>query len=204
MPDGTLLMNDVYGNPARWVEVGDGLFRAEHKDMFVAFKGDDGGRATGKVGPFPSIASARIGWWESGPLHGFIVGIAVLLSITILVSAIRQRRTDSALAGQLRWARPSLALSGAFLLLFLISIALILSGGFVNLIYKIPTSLKLALTFPLLAIPFALFAAWLAVGIWRARVWTFGARLHYSLAAVAVLAFLIVLNYWNLLGYRFG
>jgi CubicO group peptidase (beta-lactamase class C family) len=204
MPDGTLLMADVYGNPARWVEVGDGVFRAEHKDMFVAFKGDDGGRATSKVGPFPSIASGRIGWWEKGPLHGFIAGIGVLLSITILVSAIRQRRADSALAGNLRWARPTLALSGAFLLLFIIAIALILSGGFVNLIYKIPTSLYVALTFPLLAIPFALLAAWFTVRVWRARAWTFGARLHYSLAAVAVLAFLIMLNYWNLLGYRFG
>ena len=90
------------------------------------------------------------------------------------------------------------------LLLFIIAIALILSGGFVNLIYKIPTSLYVALTFPLLAIPFALLAAWFTVRVWRARAWTFGARLHYSLAAVAVLAFLIMLNYWNLLGYRFG
>ena len=59
-------------------------------------------------------------------------------------------------------------------------------------------------SFPLLAIPFALLAAWFAVSLWRSRTWTFGARLHYSLATVGVLAFLVVLNYWNLLGYRFG
>jgi CubicO group peptidase (beta-lactamase class C family) len=204
MPDGTLLMGDIFGNPARWVEVGDGVFRMQNADAFAAFKGDDGGRATHVVGLFPPIVAERIAWYETGKLHGFIVGIAVLLFITILVSAIRQRRVDRALTGQLRWARPALALSGGLLLLFLVAIGLILAGGFEGLIYKIPPSLYLALTFPLLAIPFALLGAWFAVGLWRSRTWTFGARLHYSLAAVAALAFLVVLNYWNLLGYRFG
>ncbi|HKU15678.1 MAG TPA: serine hydrolase domain-containing protein [Steroidobacteraceae bacterium] len=205
MPDGTLLMGDIFGNPARWVEVGDGVFRMQDSDAFAAFKGDDGsGHATHVVGLFPPIVAQRIAWYESSKLHGFIVGIGVLLFITMLVSAVRQRRADRALAGRLRWARPVLALSGALLLLFIVAIALILAGGLENLIYKIPPSLYVALTFPLLAIPFALLAAWFAVGVWRAGTWTFGARLHYSLAAVATLAFLIVLNYWNLLGYRFG
>ena len=203
MPDGTLMMGDIFGNPARWVEVGDGVFRMQNSDAFAAFKGDDSGRATHVVGLFPPIVAERIAWYESGKLHGFIVGIAVLLFITILVSAIRQRRADRELA-QLRWARPTLALSGALLLAFLVAIGLILAGGFEGLIYKIPPSLYVALTFPLLAIPLALLAAWFAVSLWRSRTWTFGARLHYSLAAVAVLSFLVVLNYWNLIGYRFG
>jgi hypothetical protein len=104
----------------------------------------------------------------------------------------------------LRWARPTLALSGVLLLLFIIVIAAILAGGFESLIYKIPPSLYFALTLPLLAIPLALLAGWFTVRIWGAGTWTLGARVHYTLAAVSALAFLIVLNYWNLLGYRFG
>jgi CubicO group peptidase (beta-lactamase class C family) len=203
MPDGTLLMGDLFGNPARWVEVGDGVFRAQNGDAFTAFKGDDGGHATHVVGLFPPIVSERIRWYESSKLHGFIGGIGALLFVTILVSAIRQRKADRGL-GQLRWARPTLALGGVLLLLFLVMIASILAGGFEGLIYEIPTSLYVALTLPLLAIPLALLAGWFAVGIWRSRAWTLGARVHYSLAAVAVLTFLVVLNYWNLLGYRFG
>jgi CubicO group peptidase (beta-lactamase class C family) len=204
MPDGTLMMGDIFGNPARWVEVGDGVFRQQNTDAFAAFKGNDGGRATHVVGLFPPIVSQRIAWYESSKLHGFIVGLAVLFAITMLVSAIRQRRVDRTLVGQLRWARPTLALSGLLLLLFIVVIAGILAGGFEGLIYKIPPSLYFALTLPLLAIPFALLAGWFAVGAWRSGTWTFGTRLHYSLAAVFVLLFLVVLNYWNLLGYRFG
>ncbi len=204
MPDGTLVMGDIFGNPARWVEVGEGVFRMQYSDAFAAFKGDDGGRATHVVGLFPPIVAQRISWYESGKLHGFVAAIAVLLFITMLVSAIRQRRADRGLTGPLRWARPTLALSGVLLLAFLVAVGLILAGGFENLLYKIPASLYVALTFPLLAIPFALLAIWFAISLWHSRTWTFGARLHYSLAAVAVLAFLVVLNYWNLLGYRFG
>jgi CubicO group peptidase (beta-lactamase class C family) len=204
MPDGTLLMGDIFGGEARWVEVGDGVFRQQNSDAFAAFKGDTGGKAAAIVGLFPPIVSHRISWYETGKVHGFIVGIAVLLLITTLVSAIRQRRADRALPGQLRWARPVLALSGVLLLLFIVMIAGILAGGFQGLIYKIPTSLYVALTFPLLAIPFALLGAWYALGVWRSGTWSLGARLHYTLAAVFVLAFLVVLNYWNLLGYRFG
>jgi CubicO group peptidase (beta-lactamase class C family) len=203
MPDGTLLMGDIFGKPDRWVEVGDGVFRSQTRDAFAAFKGNDGGLATHVVGMFPPIVASRIGWYESGKLHGFIVGIGVLLFITILVSAIRQRRADREL-GQLRWARPSLALSGVLLMLFIVVIGGILAGGFEGLIYRIPPSLYFALTLPLLALPLALLAAWFTVRVWRAGTWTVGARVHYSLAAVAVLAFLLILNYWNLLGYRFG
>jgi CubicO group peptidase (beta-lactamase class C family) len=203
MPDGTLLMGDIFGKPARWVEVGDGVFRMQNSDALAAFKGNDGGLATHVVGLFPPIVSSRISWYESGKLHGFIVGIGVLLFITILVSAFRQRRVDREL-GQLRWARPTLALSGVLLLLFIVVIAGILAGGFEGLIYRIPPSLYFALTLPLLAIPLALLAGWFTVRIWRAGTWTLGSRVHYSLAAVAVLGFLLILNYWNLLGYRFG
>src|SRR5262249_33798537 len=42
-----------------------------------------------------------------------------------------------------------------------------------------------------------------AVLVWRDRVWTLWGRLFYTLVAVAALAFVWELAYWNLLGYRF-
>jgi CubicO group peptidase (beta-lactamase class C family) len=203
MPDGTLLM-DALGRPSRFVEIGEGVFRAADHDMFVAFKSDNGGQATGLVGPFASIAAQRISWYESSTLHAFIIGLGVLLFITVTVSAIRQRRGDAALAGNVRWARPALALTSVLLLLFLIGIAMILAGGFTDLIYKIPAKLYVVLTFPLLAAPLALLCVYFAVRIWRGGVWRFGTRLHYTLATLSAVAFLFILNYWNLLGYQFG
>jgi CubicO group peptidase (beta-lactamase class C family) len=204
MPDGTLLMPGPENQPVRWAEVGDGVFRAVDHDLFMAFKGDDGGRARSMVGPFAFIASERIHWYESSTLHAFIIAVGVVLFITTLIAAIRQRRADRAAAANIRWARPVLALTGVLLFAFLICALLTLAGGFEDLIYKIPTTLYVALLFPLLAIPFALAAVYFAVVLWRSRAWRFGARLHYTLATLAALAFLFILNYWNLLGYHFG
>lgn len=204
MPDGTLLMTGLENKPARWVEVGEGVFRDAEHDVFMAFKGDDGGRATQMVGPFAFIASERVQWYESSALHGFIVVLGIALFVSTLVSAIRQRRADRDGAANVRWARPVLALAGALLLAFLIISALALAGGYDDLIHKIPTALYLALLFPLLAIPLALVSIYFTVIVWRRGAWRFGARLHYTLATLAAVCFLFILNYWNLLGYKFG
>jgi hypothetical protein len=49
----------------------------------------------------------------------------------------------------------------------------------------------------------ALAVSWLAVRAWREGWWTRYSRIQYAVIAVAGLAFLWSLHYWNLLGYRF-
>jgi CubicO group peptidase (beta-lactamase class C family) len=205
MPDGTLLMGDPLGDkPRRWVEVGDGVFRDIYEDLFVAFKGDDGGHPTALVGWFPPIVAERISWWEASSLHTFLLIISVLLFITILVSTLRRRRADRDGPANVRWARPALGLASVLFILFLIGAALMATVAIDDLLYKVPTSLYLVLTLPLLAIPLVVIALLLLPRVWRSDAWRLGARLHYTFAAVFAVLFLLVLNYWNLLGYRFG
>jgi CubicO group peptidase (beta-lactamase class C family) len=205
MPDGTLFMPDpILGEPSRWIEVGDGVFRKVDNDTFIAFKGDAGGHPTNIVGWFPAIATARISWYQTGAFHGIIAGLAILFAITMLVSALRQRRADRAGPPNLRWARPSLALAGVCFLLFIIGIAITLAMGLEKLIFHLPSMLYVSLVFPLLAIPLVLAALYFTWVAWKSRAWRLGTRLHYTAAALTALAFLFVLNYWNLVGYHFG
>jgi hypothetical protein len=90
------------------------------------------------------------------------------------------------------------------LLAFLCGILVVLSGGFASLIYSIPTSLYVALTFPLLALPAVAVSIYFAVKAWTGSPWKLRQRLYYSAATLAAVGFLMILNYWNLLGYRFG
>ncbi|HZF26032.1 MAG TPA: serine hydrolase [Steroidobacteraceae bacterium] len=205
MPDGTLMMPDpIFGDPGRWSEVGEGVYRQADDDVFVAFKAGAGGRGMDLVGPFPPIAATRIAWYESSTLHAVILGIGILLFITTVVSAIRQRRADRAGAPDLRWARPALALAGVLLIAFLLGIAAVLGTGIEKLIYHIPSAFYVALALPLIAVPLVLAAVYFTWQLWKTRAWRVGARLHYTFAALAAFAFLVVLNYWNLLGYRLG
>jgi len=203
MPDGSLFMPDpTRAQPARWIEVSDGVFRKTDTDQFIAFK-DEGG-AMGLVGDFPAIAAERVPWYETGKFHELILAVCLLLFITALVAAIRKWRADRAERTSLRWARPLLALTCVLLIVFVILIAVVLASGIEALIYRIPPALYVALALPLLALPVALAATFFAIKLWSTRAWSFGARLHYSLATLATLAFLVILNYWNLLGFRFG
>jgi len=45
----------------------------------------------------------------------------------------------------------------------------------------------------------SLIFTWLS---WRRGYWRFWGRLHYTLVALSAAAFLVVLWYWNLLGYH--
>jgi CubicO group peptidase (beta-lactamase class C family) len=205
MPDGSLLFADpIFGEPGRWIEVAEGVFRKNDEDLFVAFKGDASGRATHLVGYFPPIASQRIAWYATGTFHAVVVAIALILFITMLVSALRQRRADRAAASNLRWARPVLALAGVLLIAFLLGIVATLASGLEKLIFEIPATFYVTLAFPLLVVPLVALALYFTWRVWQTRAWGFGARLHYTLATLAALAFLLVLNYWNLVGYRFG
>jgi len=205
MPDGTLLMGDpIFHTPARWVEIGDGVFRKIDEAVFIAFKGNDAGHATGLVGPFSSIAAERIHWYETSAFHAVVVVISMLLFITITVSAVRQRRADRVGLPGLRWAHPVLAIGSALLLLFLIGLGTVLGADVQTLAAKLPTSLDGILLLPLVAIPAIACAIFFAVKLWAHRAWTLRARLQYTLAALVAVAFLAVLNYWNLLGYRLG
>lgn len=205
MPDGTLLLRDLLEpHPTRWVEVGEGVFRQELDDTFIAFVSDDGGRATHLVGPFAPIAFQRVAWYESPALHGVLLVIAIALFISMLVSAIRRRKVDWTGPTSLRWARLTLAAAGVLLIAFLIGLGITLAGGIDALIFAYPTSFYVALAFPLLALIPTAVALYFAVQVWRSRAWTVGARVHYSATLVATLLFLWVLSYWNLIGYRIG
>jgi hypothetical protein len=105
------------------------VFRDVNQDLFIAFKGDSGGHTTQLVGPFSPIAVRAHSLVRDRQAAWFRARIAILLIITTIVSAIRQRRADRAGPPAVRWARPVLALSGALLLIFLIVLALVLAAG---------------------------------------------------------------------------
>jgi hypothetical protein len=79
-----------------------------------------------------------------------------------------------------------------------------LSVGFEGLIFGFSPGLRVALALAMLAVVPVAASLVFAVLVWRRRAWSLFARLHYTLAALAAVGFLWVINYWNLLGYRFG
>jgi hypothetical protein len=69
--------------------------------------------------------------------------------------------------------------------------------------YGVPPSLQALLALPLLGAALALAVAACAGVAWARRDWGVLGRVHYTLVALAGLAFVWWTAYWNLLGFRF-
>ncbi len=205
MPDGTLCFPDpAYLKPARWIEVGDGVFRKSAEDMFVAFKFEgNSARARYLVGPFSPIAAERIRWYETRRCYDLLAAVAGVLFASLLASAIFSYWTGHAGTADDRWARPLLAVGGVLLTAFVIGLRHVIASKNLTL-SNIPTVLNAVLALPLLAAPLVACAVVFTARLWLLGEWSFVARLQYTVTTLAALALFRMLRYWNLLGYRFG
>jgi CubicO group peptidase (beta-lactamase class C family) len=203
--DNTLLIQDImFPGVTHWVEVAPNVFRNESDDDFIAFVEDERGRVTHLVTPFAFIGSHRLPWYGAPTFHWLVLGFGLLCFTVALVSALRNWKADRAAPAGARRARRLAALLALVYVAFFATLIGALAGGIEELIYALPKSIYVALTFPLLAIPVTLLVAWAAVQAWRAGWWTRYGRVQYSVIALAALAFLWSLHYWNLVGYRIG
>jgi hypothetical protein len=133
-----------------------------------------------------------------------LLGLGIILFIGAIVSAIRRCHADRTGPKGLRSARPMLAAVALLNVAFVVGFVLSLSSGVNELVFDLPSSLYVAVALPLIALLPTAAAVFFAGIIWKEHHWTVGGRVFYSLATLFALAFLWVINYWNLLGYRIG
>jgi CubicO group peptidase (beta-lactamase class C family) len=200
----TLVMPDLFGDRAQYVEVAPAIFREVGGDKTVAFIENDTGQVVGMVGQFAFIPFYKLPWYESPPFHFALLGFAVLCFVVALVSALRHWKGDKAGPRAARWARRNLGVLAALNLVFLVAFTAIFAAGMKDIVFATPKGLYAVLTLPLVGLALTGLALVLAVRVWREKYWTRGSRLLHTAGVVAAVAFLWFLSYWNLLGYRVG
>jgi CubicO group peptidase (beta-lactamase class C family) len=202
--DNKLMIQDIlFPGISYWIEVAPNVFRHESEDQFITFVEDEG-RITHLAGPFTFIGSYKLPAYGAPTFHWLVLGFGLLCFVVALVSALRNWKADKAGQSGPRRARRSAALLALVYVGFFGTLIGALAGGIDELLYALPKSVYVALTFPLLAIPVTLAVVWFAVQAWRGSWWTRYARVQYSVIALTSLAFLWSLNYWNLVGYKSG
>ncbi len=72
-----------------------------------------------------------------------------------------------------------------------------------DLFLGVPLILKICQIVPILAAVLGAGALVFVFKAWKEGYWTPCQRLHYTLVAMASLAFFWFLNYWNLIGWRY-
>jgi CubicO group peptidase (beta-lactamase class C family) len=214
---GGYLSRDLEDTEQRWVEVKPLLFRAEDRNEYIAFRENDDGRALYLSGDAdPTVAYEKVPFYEAPRLHlGLLAGSLGILLLTAVawpagaVIARRYRRRYGKPGGEpggdTRMARRTRILAWAVCaldVLFVIGVALVFSNLEEALAYGTSPSLIAVLTLPLLSAALTAGVLVCALLAWKRGYWGVFGRLHYSLVALSALTFVILLAYYNLLGFR--
>jgi len=191
----------------RVFEVAPAYFETADRSFAVAFGDGAGGRRRLYLG-VGSVTAERGSAWQTSSIHlPLFAGSLLLFGSVVLLMPVRfvlQRHGEglAPLRGTergFRWA------AVAFALLSLVFV------GFIATLFAEPDGyttgavepfLRGTLLLPLLSLPFAAAVVAGAVLAFRRGHWTWWGRLHYALVTAAVVAFLVQLHYWNLLGWR--
>ena len=102
-----------------------------------------------------------------------------------------------------RLARPLAWAACALALLFVAGMALVFSNPEGALFFGDSPLLVAVLALPYLLAALVVGVIFYAALSWKRRYWGLFGRLHYSLVALAALAFVGLLGYYNLLGFQF-
>ncbi len=201
--DNTLLVSGVFPEPQQYVEIEPLLFRQVDGWQTIAFEENEEGEITHMFfGMLPFMPTYRVPWYETQSFSLALVGLAVLLCITTLVSAFYHRVEAKFAPRRSRWAVRLAVVISVLTLAFLVSFIAIMAGSMDELIYGLPTSLTAALVLPNLISVLAIAAAVFVVLAWKERWWTLVRRVHYSLFVLLILGSAWFYFHWNILGFR--
>jgi CubicO group peptidase (beta-lactamase class C family) len=188
------------------VEVAPDVFRRVDSDDMIAFSVDASGQAQYVLNPLslPNHPAYRIAGYETPVALGFIAGLALLFFLVAIVSALRHWQQDRAAAAGARRARRGAALVGAIHLAFLIAVVIVSTALTDQPVDRVLDMLRAVLVLPMIAAVLTLALIGFAWAAWKNGYWTRYARVQYTLIVGFCALFLWLLNYVNLLGWKFG
>lgn len=203
---GTLVATLGLGDPMELVPVDSLLFQDPVGGGLVAFRADASGRIThGFMGMAPMMAMEKFEGLSNPRLHQAILVAGLALFLAIIVGAAL--RWLNRKAWRVEW--PMRYLAARRLMLFValaqvafVTIFVVFASDTSRLLNGPYTLVQVALFFPVLGAVLTLATGWLVIGLWRTGEATLGARLRLTLATLTSLVFFLVLNHWNLLGWK--
>ncbi len=194
----------------RIVEVAPLTFEQEDGDRTVVFKEDVNGAITHMFfSDLPIVAFEKLSVLERPVSQAVLLGAAAIVFLAAFIlwplAAIVRNHYRAYLPPEARlpvgsklvaWIAATLFLS------FLVSFSVLMMDP-EEIVFGIPPGLSVSLWLPLIASVFVLGSLIYTAVIWKNRRGRFVGRLFYTLLTLGFVVFLVQLNYWNVLGFRF-
>lgn len=191
----------------RWVEIAPDLFRSVESDDIIGFREDADGTATELFPAFGTTAAERIGFF-AGPQWLLLSAVLTIIAVIgSLSGAWLRRKRQIEQSDYEGYADRTMTILAALWVVFFIALGVALAGaaGLGNdLLFNFPTpSVVFTLTIVLLCTLGTLAAVASLVPVWRDGHWPIWRRIRHTLAALIYVAFVLTLNNWNLIGFKY-
>jgi CubicO group peptidase (beta-lactamase class C family) len=204
------LIIDFGDGPKQFVQVTPLYFEAVDDDLRLVFREDAAGNiAYLFMTGYPEMTFRKVAWYETMNFNlGLLAGCAVLFLLVLLVEPLRllvgwlRRRQQLPQPGQARLARAVMA-----------ALAILALGMMFGLYWQIvenaaaiPMGERSVLSvlggISILVVALAIGTAASTVLAWRSGWWGVIARIYHSLVALAAIAFVWFLAFWNQIGWQ--
>ncbi|WP_323171283.1 serine hydrolase [Natrialba sp. PRR66] len=218
--DGTLVTDG--STTKRWVEIEPLVFRRADGKQTLVFHENNGTVAGFSIStvPYGEYSARAVGsvprtlvpvslydnmaMQTNLALASSLVVLSGVLGWPLAVIVRRYRDSSSLEAKQARRARWSAGGAGALLFGFVAAVLVVsvitsILGG-PELFNRPPRGFRALFAMPLAATVATLAAAGYIVPVWRERLWSFLARVHYTVVVGSLAVLLWLFHYWNLLG----
>ncbi len=175
---------------------GDKLVLTDRYRFF--FRTDSSGYCTEMLSSHSGFE--RLPWYQTQTVLAVAASSCVFIFLlTVILSALRRLRRRA------RRAHPLLWLTSAMNLAFVIGLAiLVLTVDIESFGYGPPPFLVMILLFPLVSLVLTLVLVFATLRIWLKRLDTLATGISYTLVSISSVLFLLLLHYWNLLGFCFA
>lgn len=195
------------GETQRWIPLGNHLFRHAERPSIIGFGEDNNGDIDRYFDPYGVMPAERIGFFAGAEWFGIIAGLMVLAAFGSLAGAwLRRKRRISQSRGEALAGRLMPVYGAAWLVFFgLFGAAVVnMAGDPGKALFDFPAPLlRAALAVGLFAATFTALALISLYPVLVSGNWPAWRRIRHTLVVLIGVAFVLTLNWWNVIGFKF-
>jgi len=206
--DGTLKLTGYYGEDmGDYIEIEPEVFQKVNGEEIITFK-ESSSKENRSYLYIKNNAFEKVRWYEN-PMISIIFALfslfVVMASHFIWIQAfIREKAINKKRSILEKYASYIGLFSSVLILIFCITTAIItLKLGKYAFMFGIPFSLKVILVIPILLCGISVCLLAISILAWKNSYWTRLKRYFFTIYTVAVVMFLMCLEFWNMVGVKY-
>ena len=188
-------------------EVEPYLFREVNGRAMLAFETDASGAVVRALPGMPIVALDKLAWYETAGNHQLVIALALLAALFVVINAVRNRsaiRSSTGTEARATWTLFGLSIVNLVFVLGFAALFANAAGDPVSLMFDFPPAgIGALLVLPVAGVLLTLATLAFAVLLWVRGTWNPARRLRYTYVTLVNVLFVLVLNYWNLIGWNY-